>query len=659
MPLDAGALGAALGTEAPRVAHQLCRAELDRLQATPGKLLVGCTQEAAIFAEALDGRDPDDLRMVNIRERAGWSDEGAAATPKLAALLAEAALTAPDHALLSLTSEGVALVLGRDEAAIEAGRRLADRLDVTIMLADPVDVLPPRLTEFPVVRGRVRGAKGHLGAFEVTVDGYALPDPSSRGYLRFGPGRDGAVSRCDLIIDLTGGQPLFPHKRDGYLRADPGSPAAVAELLFEAAELVGEFDRPRYVAYRADLCAHSRNKRQGCTRCLEVCPAGAITPNGDHVAIDAHACQGCGGCHAVCPTGAATYAVPTPDHLLERVRVLLETYQGAGGRAPVLLVHDRDHGAPIIDLLARLGPGLPARVIPFEVEAVTHLGIEFPAAALAAGAAEVRLLAGTRGDGEREGLSRMLNLMESLALGLGYGAGRCTVLEADDPDRLAAELGLLPAREGTPTPKAFLPMGGKRDLMKLSVRRLHAAAPVPVDILPLPPGAPFGTLEVNVAGCTLCFSCVGVCPTGALTDNPERPQLSFTEDACVQCGLCAATCPEKVIRLQPRLDFTDAARSPRVVKEEEPAVCIRCAKPFGIKATVDRIVAKLEGQHWMYPSASQSATSPIDRVRMCADCRVIAHTERSFDPHAGPDRPKPRTPEDYFRSREADRADGE
>jgi ferredoxin len=60
-------------------------------------------------------------------------------------------------------------------------------------------------------------------------------------------------------------------------------------------------------------------------------------------------------------------------------------------------------------------------------------------------------------------------------------------------------------------------------------------------------GAPFGAIELNVEGCTLCLACVSACPTGALSDNPERPMLRFTEDACVQCGLCKATCPEKVI----------------------------------------------------------------------------------------------------------------
>src|SRR3546814_846300 len=109
---------------------------------------------------------------------------------------------------------------------------------------------------------------------------------------------------------------------------------------------------------------------------------------------------------------------------------------------------------------------------------------------------------------------------------------------------------------------------------------LHRAAPAPVDVVALPASAPFGGLDVNVAGCTLCLSCVAVCPTGALSDSEEKPALYFAEGACVQCGLCAAICPEKIISLVPQLDFRARSAPRRIVKEEEPFHCIRCARPF-------------------------------------------------------------------------------
>ena len=170
--------------------------------------------------------------------------------------------------------------------------------------------------------------------------------------------------------------------------------------------------------------------------------------------------------------------------------------------------------------------------------------------------------------------------------------------------------------------------------MRLALRELHAAAPAPVDIVPLPDGAPFGTVEVNVEGCTLCLSCVSACPTGALSDDPERPMLRFAEDACVQCGLCKATCPEKVISLKPQIDFRAATAMSRVIKQEDPAECIRCGKPFGVKSSVERVVAKLEGKHWMYKDSKKR----LDVIRMCDNCRVEAMAEEQFDPFGAPRR---------------------
>src|SRR5207247_4203332 len=100
-------------------------------------------------------------------------------------------------------------------------------------------------------------------------------------------------------------------------------------------------------------------------------------------------------------------------------------------------------------------------------------------------------------------------------------------------------------------PASFEPMGGRRDVLRSAVRELYRVAPTHADIIALPADAPFGAVEIDVAGCTLCLSCVAACPTGALSDDPDRPVLRFSEDACVQCGLCKATCPAKVITLVP------------------------------------------------------------------------------------------------------------
>src|SRR5204862_8250706 len=116
--------------------------------------------------------------------------------------------------------------------------------------------------------------------------------------------------------------------------------------------------------FAADICAHSRSQIVGCRRCLDLCPTSAIAPAGDHVTIDERICAGCGQCAAACPTGAASYALPSADALMRKLRTLLTVYRDAGGVAPILLIHDEDHGSALIDALARHGDGLPANVLP-------------------------------------------------------------------------------------------------------------------------------------------------------------------------------------------------------------------------------------------------------------------------------------------------------
>jgi ferredoxin len=372
-------------------------------------------------------------------------------------------------------------------------------------------------------------------------------------------------------------------------------------------------------------------------------------PSGDHVAIDAKICAGCGQCAASCPTGAASYALPPVDRLLRRIRTLLLVYRDAGGISPVLLLHDEDHGGALIDALARHGDGLPANVLPLAVNEVTQIGLEAIAASFAYGAAALRVLLRERPRHDLAGLFQTIALGEAVLAGLGFTGARVATIETDDPFALGDALRRAELGQPVALPAAFEPMGGRRDVLRTALRELHRVAPAPADVVALPADAPFGAVEIRAEGCTLCLSCVSACPTGALSDDPDRPMLRFTEDACVQCGLCKATCPEKVISLVPRFAFSAAIAATRVLKEEEPFACIRCGKPFGVRSAIDRVAAKLEGRHWMY----QNAPDRLDLIRMCADCRVIAVTEAGFDPHAA--RPRPRTTDDYLRERETKR----
>jgi ferredoxin len=649
-PINVKALTKGLESETPpRLCHELCRSEMgifgDALSNNEA-LLIGCTQESPLFEELRDEEAPEaKLSFVNLRETAGWSVDAGKSAPKMAGLLAEAALNLPSVSSITITSEGRLVILGRTQEALETAAELADRLDVILLLDRQEEIVPPPIAEVPVFAGRVRAAQGRLGAFRLIIDKYAPLLPTGRDTLCFAKASDGVEIEADIILDLTGNPPIFPGHlpRAGYLSAAPGDKAGLARAIFAAADLVGEFEKPRFIKAEPKLCAHKRNEKIGCRRCLDLCCTGATAPDGDHVEVDPAICLGCGDCAGACPTGALSYTMPGPNSLLERLRVLISTYHRAGGHAPVILVHDREHGFPLIALAARFGKGLPAHVLPFAIERAPQTGIDFLAAGLAYGASAILYLAPKSRYPHAEGLAEQITLANAIAEGLGLGSERARMLDLEDPEKLLEILWAVPPKEFQLKPALFKLRGSKRERTMLSLRHLHTEAKNGVEFLPLPEGSPFGKVLIDGELCTLCLSCVGACPTQALSDFADSPRLLFTEEKCIQCGLCLKTCPEKAVTLKVGISFAPEARTPVLLKEDEPFCCPSCGKPFGTKKSVEATILRLKD----HPNFAKIPGMSVDHLRLCEDCRVIAIAETSNDPLTFAPRPKPRTTDDY------------
>ena len=313
--------------------------------------------------------------------------------------------------------------------------------------------------------------------------------------------------------------------------------------------MVGEFDKPRYFQYRADICAHGASGLVGCTRCLDVCPTDAIRSVGERVEVDPHLCQGAGGCATACPTGAITYAYPPGADALEGLRRLLGGFLGAGGSAPVVLIHDAESGRAWLETAAR---ELPEHVLPWEVEEVGSLGLEAWLACLAWGAARVLVLVEEDVPGAiASELSAQVGWADAFLAGLGHETGRVVLVapEAGPVGETARALRGLADAE----PATFAPMGDKRTTLRQAVDHLEVRGRAPESgVLALPVGAPFGQVHVDVDACTLCMSCASVCPASALLAGGDVPRLDLVEQNCVQCGLCETACPERCVTRETR-----------------------------------------------------------------------------------------------------------
>ncbi|WP_231970594.1 4Fe-4S dicluster domain-containing protein [Polynucleobacter necessarius] len=554
---------------------------------------------------------------------------------------------------------------------------MSDALEVSVLCTEPSPL--PLSRDFPVYSGSTKSIEGYLGNFIVQweLENPIDPEMCTRcgacvevcpsgaindsfqidldkckshrkcitacagiGAINFDRVERNRTAQFDLILDLRSKTHMrMSQTPQGYFSpgTDPLEQSFAANKLLS---LVGEFEKPKYFAYNEKVCAHGRNGKVGCNACIDVCSTAAITSlfkNGQGtVEVNPNLCMGCGACSTVCPSGAMRYNYPSVSHQGKEIKTLANVFTQECAKekksvSPALLLHTLKAGTNLIDAVGRaahLNPsryeGLPSYLIPYGVEHIASTGIDLWLGALSYGFSEVYLLlSGEQDPAYQAALHTQAELCNAILAADGFEARISLIHAAASDDIAPVSMVMGQLRQRGPlapvcTPATFGLNNQKREALEAVLEHLEKQAKtvLPEAGAPLPASSLLGGLNINKDACTLCMSCVGSCPEGALLDNPDEPKLSFIEKQCVQCGICVTACPEHALSLEPRLLSVEQRKQRVNLNETKPFHCISCGKPFGTLKMVDLMMTKL-GAHAAFSGPA------MERLKMCSDCRVV------------------------------------
>lgn len=642
------------------------------------RVAVGCCAGPELFREVAGaaGLGPERVAVVNPREDCFWVHPDRAAANAKAARLLRAAMQAgeagrPVPELAMRVGAGV-LIATDSEAGLDLARRLAEVARPVVVLDDRSAAFDDRVHHplpWPTSWGVVAGVEGHLGAFRVTVEraqpidlracitcrrcipvchtaaisealrlrldrcdrcGDCLQACAEVGAIRIPRAEQEVVGADQVVVVTSGAAPEGPRRTGHHVLGRPTA-AEVEALAWKVFGLIGDFKKPLAVRYDPDTCAGGAASHQACGRCVTACPYQAISRdprNPLRVAVDQAACEACGACVAACPTSSLAWTDPPAEALHGRLQALLAPLAGAGdGAAQPLVVafHCPERGAAALAEAGRRRRDYPAGVLPVPVACLRQVSEDAVLAAFGHGAAGVALV-GCEAcpHGERQGLLDRLEVVSAFLDAFGLGRERVHLLSGEGLplvealDRFAAGLAPSPVRwDGS----AGRPAAAGREATAGAIAALIAATGRTPGRTRVPAAAPFAFPDVQVRGCTLCRTCVNVCPTHAFRYDEPRQALELRQVACVNCDLCARACPEAVITLRNETFLDRGALDWQVVVQDEPLRCLKCNTPFGNRRAVEVIEAKVLGMTGLLDTF---AGARRNLLRMCPTCRAAA-----------------------------------
>jgi ferredoxin len=602
--------------EASEFAARASRQGLDRV-------VVSCCAGAGVFETAFSacGLQSPKVHFLNLKDSCFLphfdSEKAYSKATRLLRAAMETAELEAQPAYNRLSTGNRILIATDSPQGAELAQRLGD-------VARPFFVIDPSVSTLDafqsgqIHRGRIIAVKGRLGDFHVTIQD--IETPKARG----------KELRADQVVIISrDGRPSFK-RRTGLHLLDIRSEAELKQVAGSIVDLIGDFLKPVHVLYDTATCAGGVADQEACGICISACPYDAISRDSENhlrMKIDHMACEGCGACVSACPTTSLRFAEPSPHELYTRLAALLTPLSSGGDGEPwVVLFHCAEQGKRVLEEAGKKPLPYPATVLPVEVPCLRYVSEANMLAAFRMGAAGLGFLGCENcPHGERELFHQKYDFCRLTLDAFGLGRGRLQLITADNGtepqaitvlSRFAETLDPTPIRwDGKP-----LPHRDNREVIADAIKIFIAQTGGEPGRKPLATSHPFAFAEVRASGCTMCRSCVNVCPTHAFSLDETSQSLQFKHISCVACGLCEKVCPENVISLRHQIRFERRALEYQTVVQDDMVSCVKCGKPYINRRALETVEARLLSLESLLDTFSGNRRGLL---RMCPDCRTV------------------------------------